>query len=135
MTGDAEAPEGSATPAAPWRLDDVPIPELAPGAMIRYAGPDHTFPYVSYYQALEADKLLREGNLEGASKIRYESIPELEKKIAELERAIGQKQVQLDFKDKMIELAEQLYGIDIKKKFESTSLSGTGNTGRNSTVV
>ena len=27
-------------------------------AMIRYAGPDHTFPYVSYYQALEADKLL-----------------------------------------------------------------------------
>ena len=33
----------------------------------------------------EADKLLREGNLEGASKIRYESIPELEKKIAEVE--------------------------------------------------
>ncbi len=34
---------------------------------------------------IEADKLLREGNLEGASKIRYESIPELEKKIAEIE--------------------------------------------------
>ena len=36
---------------------------------------------------IEADKLLREGNLEGASKIRYESIPELEKKIAEVEAA------------------------------------------------
>ena len=36
---------------------------------------------------MEADKLLREGNLEGASKIRYESIPELEKKIAEVEAA------------------------------------------------
>ena len=34
---------------------------------------------------MEADKLLREGNLEGASKIRYESIPELEKRIAEAE--------------------------------------------------
>jgi ATP-dependent Clp protease ATP-binding subunit ClpB len=31
---------------------------------------------------IEADKLLREGNLEAASKIRYESIPELEKLVA-----------------------------------------------------
>jgi ATP-dependent Clp protease ATP-binding subunit ClpB len=36
---------------------------------------------------VEADKLLREGNLEGASKIRYESIPALEKKIAEVEES------------------------------------------------
>ncbi len=34
---------------------------------------------------VEAEKLLREGNLEGASKIRYESIPELERKIAAAE--------------------------------------------------
>ena len=34
---------------------------------------------------MEADKLLREGNLEGASKIRYESIPELEKRILAVE--------------------------------------------------
>jgi ATP-dependent Clp protease ATP-binding subunit ClpB len=34
---------------------------------------------------VEAEKLLREGNLEGASKIRYESIPELERKIAAVE--------------------------------------------------
>jgi ATP-dependent Clp protease ATP-binding subunit ClpB len=34
---------------------------------------------------IEADKLLREGNLEAASKIRYESIPELEKKLAVVE--------------------------------------------------
>lgn len=40
---------------------------------------------------------------------------ELQKKIAELERVIGQKQIQLDFKDKMIELAEEYYRIDIKK--------------------
>jgi ATP-dependent Clp protease ATP-binding subunit ClpB len=34
---------------------------------------------------IEADKLLREGNLEAASKIRYESIPELERKLEAVE--------------------------------------------------
>jgi ATP-dependent Clp protease ATP-binding subunit ClpB len=34
---------------------------------------------------IEADKMLREGNLEGASKIRYESIPELERKLEAVE--------------------------------------------------
>ena len=36
---------------------------------------------------IEADKMLREGNLEGASKIRYESIPQLEKKLEAVEAA------------------------------------------------
>src|SRR3954452_11113429 len=36
---------------------------------------------------IEADKLTREGNLEAASKIRYESIPELEKKLEAVEAA------------------------------------------------
>jgi ATP-dependent Clp protease ATP-binding subunit ClpB len=36
---------------------------------------------------VEADKLLREGNLEAASKIRYESIPQLEKKLEAVEAA------------------------------------------------
>ena len=35
----------------------------------------------------EEERLLREGNLEAASKIRYESIPNLEKQIVELEKA------------------------------------------------
>ncbi len=37
-------------------LVDVAVPP--PGAMVRYAGGDHTFPYVSFYQVLEADKYL-----------------------------------------------------------------------------
>lgn len=40
---------------------------------------------------------------------------QLKQKIAELERIIGQKQVLLDFKDKMIDIAEEMYGVDIKK--------------------
>ncbi len=53
---------------------------------------------------------------------------ELQARIAELERIIGQKQVQLDFKEKMIDLAEGFYGIDIKKKFETKPSSGSGNS-------
>ncbi len=45
-----------------------------------------------------------------------EKILALQKRIAELERMLGQKQVEIEFKDKMIELAEHTYGIDIKKK-------------------
>ena len=41
----------------------------------------------------------------------------LQKKVAELERLIGQKQVQIDFQEKMIEIAEETYQVDIKKKF------------------
>jgi transposase-like protein len=58
-------------------------------------------------------------------------IIELKSKIAELERIIGQKQVQIDFKDKMIDLAEESYGVDIKKKFGNKPSSGSGNTESN----
>jgi transposase-like protein len=44
---------------------------------------------------------------------------ELKKKIAELEQIVGQKQILIDFKDKMIDLAEETYGVDIKKKFST----------------
>jgi transposase-like protein len=55
-------------------------------------------------------------------------IIELQAKIAELERTVGQKQLLIDFQDKMIELAEQSYGVDIKKKLQSKPSSGTGTT-------
>lgn len=44
---------------------DAPGPADAPGALIRYLGPDHAFRYVSYYQALEPDKFLPPGIFEG----------------------------------------------------------------------
>jgi transposase len=53
---------------------------------------------------------------------------ELKRRIADLERIIGQKQVLIDFKDKMIELAEEEYGVDIKKKFSVQPSSTIGKT-------
>lgn len=62
-------------------------------------------------------------------------ILELKAKVAELERIIGQKQVQLDFKDKMIDLAEETYNVDIKKKFDTKPLFGIGSTEKDSGAV
>lgn len=41
----------------------------------------------------------------------------LKQKIADLERTVGQKQVLIDFYDKLIDIAEVEYKVDIKKKF------------------
>jgi transposase len=55
---------------------------------------------------------------------------ELRKRVAELERIVGQKQIMIDFKDKMIELAEEYYKVDIKKNFSTQPSSSTGKTGK-----
>ncbi len=59
-----------------------------------------------------------------------QKIKELQAKIKELERLVGQKQIQLEFKDKMIEIAEEMYKVDIKKKLGSKPSSGSDSTGK-----
>jgi transposase len=54
----------------------------------------------------------------------------LEDRIKELERIVGQKQLLLEFKDKMIEIAEATYNVDIKKKVGSKLSSGSTLTGK-----
>ncbi|WP_200974394.1 transposase [Echinicola sp. 20G] len=53
-------------------------------------------------------------------------LKELEEKVKELERTVGQKQIMIDYLEKMIELAKQNYSIDIKKNSD-TPLSGGSN--------
>ena len=48
----------------------------------------------------------------------------LQDKIKELERIVGQKQILIEFQEKMIEIAESTYKIDIKKKSSSKRSSG-----------
>ncbi len=57
-------------------------------------------------------------------------LQEMRDQIRELERIVGEKQIKLDFQDKMIELAEQSYKIDIKKKYSGIHSSGTGSTAK-----
>ncbi len=64
------------------------------------------------------------------SKSDTAKITQLRSQVQNLERVIGQKQILVDFLEKMIELAEQEYGVDIKKKFSSTQSAGSGSTGK-----
>jgi transposase-like protein len=57
-----------------------------------------------------------------------QKIKALEERIKELERIVGQKQLLIEFKDKMIEIAEATYNVDIKKKVGSKLSSGTTTT-------
>lgn len=58
-------------------------------------------------------------------------IQELKAKIKDLEQMLGQKQFEIEFKEKMIEIAEEMYNIDIKKKLGSKRSPGSGSTGKN----
>ncbi len=60
---------------------------------------------------------------------------ELKRRLANLEQIIGQKQIIIDFKDKMIDLAEQTYGVDIKKKFSTQHSNTSGNTENNTNLA
>ncbi len=60
------------------------------------------------------------------SKSDTQELLKLRKQVAELERVLGQKQILLDFQEKMIELAEQHYGIDIKKNSSTQAFNQSG---------
>ncbi|NME72999.1 transposase [Flammeovirga aprica] len=48
-----------------------------------------------------------------------------QKKIEELERVLGQKQLYLEYLEKVIELADEEYNIDIKKNSETLQSGGS----------
>lgn len=58
-------------------------------------------------------------------------IKELEDRVRELERMVGQKQIQLEFSEKVVEIASEMVGYDIKKKHGPEVSSGSGGTGKN----
>lgn len=55
-----------------------------------------------------------------------QKVKDLQEKIAELERMVGQKQIKVDFLEKMIELAEDEYDLDLKKSSSSKRSGGSG---------
>lgn len=53
---------------------------------------------------------------------------ELEARNKELEAALGRKQIQLDYLEKMVELAKSELNIDIKKNYSTPQSTGLGKT-------
>lgn len=52
-------------------------------------------------------------------------------RVADLERLIGQKQIEVEFLSKLIDIATEELQIDIKKNFTTRLLNGSGNTIKN----
>jgi transposase len=57
----------------------------------------------------------------------YKKVKDLQNRIKELERIIGQKQLNIDFLEKMIEIAKEEFGIDIKKNFNTPHSDGSAD--------
>lgn len=57
-------------------------------------------------------------------------LKELESKIKELERLIGQKQIRIDFLEKMIDVAQEELKVDIKKNSFTPPSGGSKHTKR-----
>jgi predicted RNase H-like nuclease (RuvC/YqgF family) len=62
------------------------------------------------------------------SKSNTQKIKDLENRIKELEQAVGNKQMNIDFLEKMIEIAKDQYGIDIKKNSGTRQSTGSRKT-------
>lgn len=55
-------------------------------------------------------------------------LKDLESRIKDLERVVGQKQLTIDYLEKMIELAKEKYDIDIKKNSNTSQSNGSKRT-------
>jgi transposase-like protein len=54
---------------------------------------------------------------------------DLQKRLAELERIVGQKQLEIDFLNKLLEIGSKELDFDIKKNFSSKLSNGSGSSG------
>ena len=58
-------------------------------------------------------------------------IKELKAKLKELERLHEQKDIEIEFNEKVIEIASEVYNIDIKKKFGPAASGDSGSQKEN----
>ena len=74
-------------------------------------------------------------NIQGARIVEMKDstskrVRDLENKVKELERMVGQKQITIDYLEKMIEIAKDEFQIDIKKNYNTPQSTGSGETGK-----
>lgn len=63
------------------------------------------------------------------------ALQQMKTRLAELERLVGQKQIEVEFYKKMIDLAQDHYGIEIKKNFSSLPSDTSGSNENNTPSV
>jgi len=63
------------------------------------------------------------------------ALKQAKERIAELERLVGQKQIEIKYYKKMIDLAQDYYGIAIEKTFLCNPSSTSGSIEKNTPSV
>jgi predicted RNase H-like nuclease (RuvC/YqgF family) len=58
-------------------------------------------------------------------KSSQQKVKDLERKVKELESALGRKQIKIDFLEEMMEVAKDELNIDIKKNFSTPQSKGS----------
>lgn len=59
-----------------------------------------------------------------------QKLKELEQRVKELEQIVGKKQIEIDYLEKMIDVAKEELQIDIKKNFNTPQSTGSATTKR-----
>jgi transposase len=93
---------------------------------------EHQVSKTAVYKWIYAYSTMRKKGLRQVIETKSDSqkLLAMREQIKELERIIGEKQIKLDFQEKLITLAESEYKVDIKKKLSGKLSSGTGSTER-----
>jgi transposase-like protein len=58
-------------------------------------------------------------------------LKELSQKVKDLERIVGQKQIKIDYLEKMVDTAKDEFNIDFKKKYNTSQSAGLKTTKKN----
>ena len=93
-------------------------------AELYHCGERTIYNWIYKYSPADSPKI----NVVEMSQSTDQKLKDLQNKIAELEQALGRKQIQLDFYEKMAELAKEEYNIDLKKNSSTGSSSGSRST-------
>lgn len=68
-------------------------------------------------------------------KSETKALLDMQKRLAEMERLLGQKQIEIEFYKKMIDIAEDQYDIEIKKNYSTQPSAIYGLKGKNNRSV
>lgn len=82
------------------------------------------------YSAAHQQKCTLVVQMKSEEQMKYE----LQQRVAELERAVGQKQLEIDFLNKLLEISSKELGFDLKKSFSSPPSNGTGGISSGTTT-
>ncbi len=104
-----------------FRSGNYSVKELAD---LYHCAPTTIYRWIYKYSPADSPSV----NVVEMSESTDKKVKDLTDRIARLERKLGQKQIKVDFLEKMVELAEEEYDLDLKKNSSGTPSSGSGST-------